>query len=89
MLYAEPESCPVVYGRDTEEDSVLVAVNPGGKAVSASFGFECSGKRETILSSPGVDLTVKNGATLLEMPPVSFAVFRVRKPYCIGVGFSD
>ena len=78
VLYAEPESCPVVYGRGTEEDSVLVAVNPGGKAVSASFGFECSGKRETVLSIPGVDLTVKNGATLLEMPPVSFAVFRVR-----------
>ena len=76
VLYAEPEACPVVYSRNTTEDRVLVAVNPSGKTVSASFGWEHAENSEAVLVSPDVKLTAAAGETRLEMPPVSFAVFR-------------
>lgn len=80
VLYAETETCPVVYGRNTPDETVVVAVNPSGKAVSASFAFDGAESCETVFSSPGVGLFASSGATRLDMPPVSFAVYRRQSP---------
>ena len=86
VLYAEAETCPVVYGRNTQEESVVVAVNPSGKAVTASFAFEDAQNCETVFSSPGVGLFASSGATRLDMPPVSFAVYRRPTPQKVAFG---
>ena len=76
VVYAEPETCPAVYLRQKGTESILVAVNPGGKPVKVSFGLADAGQYAAVFTSCGVKLTEGRGDSTLEMPPVSYAVYR-------------
>ncbi len=75
VLFAEEKAYPVVYGRRTADSGVLVAVNPSGKAVKASFGLEDCAKYHAKYVSQGVKLSSREGVTEIEMPPASYAVY--------------
>lgn len=76
VLYAEPETCPVIYLRQTNFESVLVAVNPSGNPVKATFGLADAGKYVKVFATDGVKLTEGYGESSMEMPSVSYAVYR-------------
>ncbi|MBO4632796.1 MAG: hypothetical protein J5858_12805, partial [Lentisphaeria bacterium] len=76
VLYAEPETCPVIYLRQTDSESVLVAVNPSGNPVKATFGLADAGKYVRVFAADGVKLAEGYGESSMEMPSVSYAVYR-------------
>ena len=78
VVYAEPETCPVIYLRQAGSESILVAVNPSEKPVRAAFGPADVGKYISVFATDGVKLSEGHGESFMEMPPVSYAVYRKR-----------
>lgn len=70
FLYAEEKQYPLVYRRFTEEESVLVALNPSGHAVTCQIGAKDS---QSLLYARGGETVLHGGK--LEMPAASVAVF--------------
>ena len=82
ILYLHPFTTPVVYARTSPASRTVVAVNPSDRAVAATFGLEDAAayipfKADgVVFASVGVKLVPGAGATRLEMPPRSYAIFR-------------
>ncbi len=75
VLFGEENVYPVIYGRTAGDSWLMVAVNPGGESVKASFGLPGLRQYRVLSASPGVKLTAAEGAAEMEMPPASYAVY--------------
>ena len=76
ILFAEPETYPTVYARYSGVSGILVAVNPSGKNVKASFALSEPDRYFPELCSKDVKLAHRDGFTEIEMPPACYAVYR-------------
>ena len=76
VLYAEPDECPVVYGRKCGDSGIVVAVNPGMKTVNAAFALENPESYRLLYGAKDVELAYSDGMTEIVMPPAGFAVYR-------------
>lgn len=70
FLYAEEKQYPLVYRRYTETESIIVAINPSGRAVSCQIA--ANDPKETLYVRGGA-ATLQNGT--LEMPAASVSIF--------------
>ena len=76
VLFAEPDTTPVVYARNAGASGIVVAVNPSGKAADAPVAIPDFGLYCVEAASSGVTAEAADGAVALHMPPASFAVWR-------------
>ncbi|XHR30563.1 MAG: alpha-amylase family glycosyl hydrolase [Chthoniobacteraceae bacterium] len=75
-LFAEPGKYPFVYQRENASGAFIIAINPSAQTVRASF---CSNDRTSPLQQIEgceVSIQIKNGKCELEMPGISYAVFK-------------
>ena len=75
---AEQVNYPFAYLRSKPGSQYLVAVNPGGKHVSADIAIKPGKYQKEILAGKGATLLEKDGRLLLEMEGVSYAVFKLK-----------
>lgn len=71
FIYAESHAFPFVYLRSSEEEKILVIINPSGKTASFKCGFPLGGK----LYSSGGSITKEDG--VVEVPAISSGFYRV------------
>jgi glycosidase len=77
-VHAKKDTYPFAYIRANGSERLLVAVNPAGREVTASFELNYAGQKPRLIAGSGA--AVQKGNTIvLSMKPVSYAVFRVNE----------
>jgi len=78
-LYAEANMYPFIYARASGDNVVLVALNPSGQAVSATFDFTVAHQGFELLAGHPAALTDEPGKLKIDLPGTSYAIYRVVK----------
>lgn len=77
-VYANKDAYPLAYVRAHGSERLLIAINPADRETSASFELNYASRNPDLICGSG-SATRKGNTILLEMKPVSYAVFRVNE----------
>ncbi|MBN8707857.1 MAG: glycosylase [Verrucomicrobia bacterium 61-8] len=84
-LYAEPGKYPFIYQRSNASGDFVIAINPSAQPVQASFcGSHRIGSLHKIEGNK-VRCQVVNADFQLEMPGISYAIFKCGAPFGSGL----
>jgi glycosidase len=75
-VYAEQEQYPFAFVRANGKDRLLVALNPAGREVSATFPLRYDSQKPVLISGSGA-ATLGSREVTVTLGPVAYAVFRV------------
>ena len=77
-LYARRNRYPFVYQRGKGRETFVIAVNPSGEPASASFSLDRDGRQMELVRGQDGAAKVRGDKCRLVMPPVSFAIYKLR-----------
>ncbi len=78
-LFAQKDAYPFVYARAGSDEVLLLIFNPAARAVSAEFPFPVPHRAFTLLAGKPAGLTDETGGLRVDVPAVSYAIYRVAK----------
>jgi glycosidase len=78
-LYARKNTCPFVYARASGDEVLLVVFNPSARSVSAEFPLSITHREFTLMAGKPVGLTAGPGDLKIDVPALSYAMYRVVK----------
>ena len=77
-LYAKENSYPFVYSRANGKDVILVVLNPAERMVSAEFQMNLSFEKLQLLAGKEIRITKKDKTLSLDVPGITYAVYKVK-----------
>jgi maltose alpha-D-glucosyltransferase/alpha-amylase len=77
LLYAKPGLYPLVFKRENDQDTFIIAINPSSRSVSVEIPVMSSVLPEVIYG-PDSAITLQNGNLSIQLPGVSGGIYRVR-----------
>ena len=78
-LYAKASACPFVYARASGDEVLLVVFNPSARSVTAEFPLPVPHREFKLLAGKQASLTEGPGGLKIDVPAVTYAIYRVAK----------
>jgi hypothetical protein len=76
-VFAEEKTYPFIYARAKDEEVVLCMFNPADRIESAEFVLNISSDRFLHLAGDKLVINNNNNAYSVEMPPVSYGIYKL------------
>lgn len=77
-VYAGQNTYPFIYTRASGNEVILCLYNPADRMESASFKLNLKAKGFKLLIGDKLDIQAKNGEYSVDMPPVSYALYKMK-----------
>ena len=78
-LFARPNACPFVYARASGSNVLLVVFNPAARPAVAEFPLAVPVDARQLLAGKELLFTTRQSETRIEVPAVSYAIYRLRE----------